>query len=705
MRHTTRRFVSAVALLSAVAVAGGLVIARAQTASPQAAAPPAQEPPPQTPRFRVDASFVRVDAYPLKDGKPVLGLTAADFEVFEDNVPQTIETFEHVVVRPAGPQEDRVEPGSQRAMLQAVANPRNRVFVIFLDTPHVMLDSAHAINEPLIRMIDRILGPDDLVGVMTPAMSANQIVFGRKTQVIEENLRQNWPWGTRFTNQRDAYEEGYRACFPPLSGENDESALAKEMIQRKRERATLDALEDLVRYLRTLREERKAIITVTEGWLLFGENRNITKLREDAVTGFKEPIPGVDPVGVGPNGTLTTRDPRRVMDGGPTRSQCDADRFMLSMLDNKQAMRNLMDEANYANASFYPIDPRGLPVFDSPIGPEAPPPVAVDIRNLQNRIEVMRTLAENTDGLAVLNSNDLDRGLRRIADDLNSYYLLGYNSTNGKLDGRYRTLRVRVKQSGVQVRARPGYRAAVAEEVARARAAASAPVPEATRATAAALDRLSLARPDAALTIHAIATNPTTVLVAGELRASGPGRPDEFAQGAAGTIDVGGGTTARIALKPGERTFLTTVTLASAPAGEVDVRARVTATGGTLPVTANIRIRPGGSADAILFRRGPSTGNRLVPAPTFAVSRTERVRVELPLDASAKPGTARLLDRAGQPLQVPVTIGERTDPDANQRWATADLSLAPLAPSDYVVELVVQGASELRTYIPVRVTR
>ena len=33
-----------------------------------------------------------------------------------------------------------------------------------------------------------------------------------------------------------------------------------------------------------------------------------------------------------------------------------------------------MDEANFGNASFYPIDPRGLAVFDSPIGPEAPPP-------------------------------------------------------------------------------------------------------------------------------------------------------------------------------------------------------------------------------------------------------------------------------------------------------------------------------------------
>ncbi len=642
----------------------------------------------------------------MKDGKAVLDLTAADFEVLEDNVPQAIETFEHIVVRPAGPQEERVDPGSQRAVQQALSNPRNRVFVIFLDTPHVTLSSAHAINEPLIRLIDRILGPDDLVGVMTPAMSASQIAFGRKTQVIESNLRTNWAWGTRFTNEYDEREQAYIACYPPLSGErSDVSALAKEMIHRKRERATLDAFEDLVRYLRTLREERKAILTVTEGWMLYGENRAITKLREDPVTGYKEPVPGVDPVGVGPNGTLTNRDPRRLSSGALNKSECDSDRLMLSMLDNKRAMIDLMDEANFGNASFYPIDPRGLAVFDSPIGPDAPPPVSIDIRNLESRIEVMRTLAENTDGVAVVNSNDLDRGLRRISDDLTSYYLLGYNSTNSKLDGRFRSLKVRVKRPGVDVRARRGYRAAVREDVDKARTAASAPVPETTRAATAALERLSRVRPDAQLKVHAILSTPTTVWVAGELRPAVAGRPDEFAQGASGTIDVTGGAQTKLALKPGERTFLISIPLTAAPAGEIDVRARITPTGGALPVTDNLRLNPKTSGEPLLFRRGPSTGNRLVPAPTFAVSRTERLRIEVPIDASVKPGSGRLLDRAGQPLQVPVTVGERADAETNQRWLTADVSLAPLAPSDYLVELVVQGASEQRTLVPVRVTR
>src|SRR3954451_13639588 len=131
--------------------------------------------PPQQPRFRTEANFVRVDAYPVKDGRPVMDLQAEDFEVREDGVPQKVETFEHVLVRPAGAQSERIEPNSQRESLQMASDPKNRVFVIFLDTKNVSVEAAHNINEPLIRLIERVLGPDDLLGVMTTEMAANQI--------------------------------------------------------------------------------------------------------------------------------------------------------------------------------------------------------------------------------------------------------------------------------------------------------------------------------------------------------------------------------------------------------------------------------------------------------------------------------------------------------------------------------------------------
>ena len=65
----------------------------------------------------------------------------------------------------------------------------------------------------------------------------------------------------------------------------------------------------------------------------------------------------------------------------------------------------------------------------------------------------------------------------------------------------------------------------------------------------------------------------------------------------------------------------------------------------------------------------------------------EQVRVELPTPSS-EPVTARLLDRTGKPLAVPVTTAVRDDSDGS-RWQTAQVALAPLAPGDYVIEMAV----------------
>src|SRR6266550_7100982 len=106
----------------------------------------------------------------------------------------------------------------------------------------------------------------------------------------------------------------------------------------------------------------------------------------------------------------------------------------LAMADNERRFRDMFGEANRANVSFYPIDPRGLAVFDSPIGPDPPPTLEEDHRVLISRNEALQTLAINTDGIALVKSNDLRKQLHRIADDLTSYYLMGYYSTNSKLD-------------------------------------------------------------------------------------------------------------------------------------------------------------------------------------------------------------------------------------------------------------------------------
>jgi hypothetical protein len=163
----------------------GATIASGRTTAQQ---PVQQQPPP----FRSGASFVRVDVYPTANGKPVLDLKAEDFEVFEDNAPQSIQSFEHVVVQP-GPQSMRTDPGSIGQSLDIAANPRNRVFVVFIDQKHVSMEGSWNVRQPLIRMLDQMLGPDDLVGVMTSDMAASDVTLGRKTEVLGDGLMRLWP--------------------------------------------------------------------------------------------------------------------------------------------------------------------------------------------------------------------------------------------------------------------------------------------------------------------------------------------------------------------------------------------------------------------------------------------------------------------------------------------------------------------------------
>ena len=91
---------------------------------------------------------------------------------------------------------------------------------------------------------------------------------------------------------------------------------------------------------------------------------------------------------------------------------------------------------------------------------------------LTTRAQGLRQLAEGTDGSAIIGTNNIAAALRRMTDDLSSYYLLGYYST-GKLDGRFHSITVRVKRRGVSVRARRGYLAATEADANAARSAAA----------------------------------------------------------------------------------------------------------------------------------------------------------------------------------------------------------------------------------------
>jgi hypothetical protein len=57
-----------------------------------------------------------------------------------------------------------------------------------------------------------------------------------------------------------------------------------------------------------------------------------------------------------------------------------------------------------------------------------------------------------------------------------------------------------------------------------------------------------------------------------------------------------------------------------------------------------------------------------------------------------------MLDRAGKPNQVPVTVSERPDAGNQFRWIVAEAVLAPLAPGDYAIEVTVGDSKEVTAF-------
>ena len=116
----------------------------------------------------------------------------------------------------------------------------------------------------------------------------------------------------------------------------------------------------------------------------------------------------------------------------------------------------------------------------------------------------------------------------------------------------------------------------------------------------------------------------------------------------------------------------------------MQLRAGAAASLGTME---SVRVSLAGSPTAngaVVLRRSVTTGNQPMPTADLRFRRTERISVEVPT-TSTDAGTAQLLNRAGQTMPIPVTAAIRDDADGS-RWRTAQLTLAPLAPGDYVVE-------------------
>lgn len=651
------------AALLACAAAGGI-----RAIQPAAHA---QEPPQV---FRTEANLVYVDVYPRSQDRLVEGLTAADFQVFEDGKPQTIQTFELISVRSSPVDAERRDPATVADSERQATDPRNRLFVVYLDRFHTTRAGSRDSRQPLVDFLNRTIGASDLFAVMTPETPVAGLTFVRRTDTIEGELSAHWDWGERdqlLVPRTPAEERLIRCALEAYRGDADK---VDAIHRRFRENLTYSNLDVLIRRLRDIRDERTNFLLVSEGWTPEGERPALADFPD---TG-RPPIPTI---GVGRGGQLMRGNPQT---GNPDAAGCRADISHLASIDFVDRFRQLVTAAEQANVTIYPIDVGGL-------------------HGGLRTTETLRTLANATDGYAAVNSNDLAAGFRRIADRLTSYYLLGYYSTNTVADGRFRKIEVKVARPGVSVAARRGYLAPSPAAVAAARAAATA-APVVRDDVAGAFGQLARLESDAEI-FAAAALRGRTIGVVADLAARDVDR-GRWTSGATVDVTVTGGAAAPVTahgtIEAGRRSVQIHVPLEGEPRGPWRIRIRVSDAQGS--ADTEIDLAAAGGAPLLLRASGPARA-AMQPVAEASFRRTERLRVEWPVPREAGVVTARILDRRGQPLGQPLPATDAAGP-AGERVVNVDLTLGSFAPGDYLIELAT-GAGEpaARQLVAFRVTR
>jgi VWFA-related protein len=336
-----------------------------------------------------------------KDGKPIIGLKPSDFTVTEDGKAQKISVFEFQTLEgDSAPLKPAVAPTPPA--LAEKSTPRNlttveiaperpgdlkyrnrRLMVMFFDMTSMPINDQIRAQDSALKFLRTQMRPADLFAIMT---------FSSDVKVVED-----------FTDDRDLLEKDIKKLTIgegqgfEIDNQDDSTADTGAAFQQDDTEFNifntdrqLSALETAVKMLGSLNEKKSLIYFAS---------------------------------GLQHNG-----------------------------LDNQAQLRSTINAAIRANVSFYPIDARGL-VAEAPLGDAtkgSPGGQAMysgsssraRVSNFQNQQETLYTLAADTGGQALLDNNDLSMGIVRAQQDMTSYYIIGYYSTNTALDGRFRRVKI-----------------------------------------------------------------------------------------------------------------------------------------------------------------------------------------------------------------------------------------------------------------------
>ena len=313
------------------------------------------------------------------------------------------------------------------------------------------------------------------------------------------------------------------------------------------------------------------------------------------------------------------------------------------------------------------------------------------------------TLAAETGGRRLAQSNDYSEGLRAVMSDASSYYLLGYAPKRPVADGKFHEIDVKVKRKGVRVLARKGYWAPTPEE-----SRPRPPAPSAPADVTTALSRLTVSSRQRAMTWWlGFERDPHGGTLA-TFSWEPAGTSSEPAARAAALVAIDPGTGTEVESVAGAGSGAATrgpwhVTFTMPPGGRT-LRIRVAAADGETVdswnedvVVPNLSegeltlgtLRVYRAATPSAWRALVEDPSSLAPVANRRLRRTDRVLVTVPLSADATGAKLRaeLQNAQGKTLvTLPVTVRVS---DATPR---VELPLANLAQADYLLRVTATRA-------------
>ncbi|MGH9799897.1 MAG: VWA domain-containing protein, partial [Blastocatellia bacterium] len=382
-----------------------------------AQAPPTKsaDTPPATPQdpesvVRISTQLVQIDAVVTdRKGAHVEDLTEDDFELMVDGKKQSLNHFKLMKIEAAKKPEVEIAKGS-KALVAPAGMPSKelapeevrRTIAFVVDDLGLSFQSTYFAREAIKKFVREQMQEGDLVGI---------IRTGRGLGMLQQFTSDKRILNTAV--DRLSWNPLSRDMMPNFGGNdpNDQrTAEAKEAEARFEDFretvfsvGTLGSLNFVIRGLREL-PGRKMVILISDGFKLFGRERDNTQV-----------------------------------------------------LDN---LRRLTDLANRSSVVVYSIDAKGLLTLqpDASTGgvprPEDFSRVAQENFDSQ---EGLTYIARETGGVAFLNNNDINLGIRKSLEDSQSYYLLGFDPEDEKFDRKYHTIKLKVTRPGLRVRTRAGF--------------------------------------------------------------------------------------------------------------------------------------------------------------------------------------------------------------------------------------------------------